>query len=271
MSPKKSSAGGGQLLLIGALILCLATLAVHAGIQLALTARLTRKLAQATQAERDRREQAKKESETKFQAALADAEASVQEGRAGQARAQEFQRRQALDPALANSPDEKRLLEMQKLGQDDSLEPATRLQKLAKLAAPKGSGVRVTAEKKKSYSIEVAIPMKAIQAQVETRGGRMDTRDLHREMRRVVAGVMRDLFAFGASSGLQAVEVSCQQIVEVRSGGTGDKSQEYRELYRAKWAPHAPANYNWLALSRTEVIPMMTTTKDEFARMVDRK
>jgi len=268
MSPKNSSADRARLISVGVLILCLASVAGHLAIRVAMVGTLSRKLGKATQTELAGLVQAKQDAEAKFQAALLDAEAAVREGRAEKVRAQEFQRRQAMEAGFAQSPGEKRLLEMAKVSQDPSLDPAGRLQKLAKLASPKSSGVRVSPVKK-GYMVEVAVPLSSIQA--ETHGGRRDTNDVHREVRRVVAGIMRDLFGFGAAAGLQSVEVSCQQQVEVRGAGLGaEKRQEYRELYRAKLEPPSPANFNWLAMNRIEILPWAHVTNDEFTRMVSR-
>jgi hypothetical protein len=268
MSPKQTSADRAQLLFIAVLILGLVSVAAHIGIRVALARTLTRKLAKATRTAIEQHEQAVKDSEAKFQAALLDAEAAVQEGRAGQVREQEFARRQAMDPALAKSAAEKRLLEMATEGQDRSLDAAARLQKLAKLASHKGSGVRVTKEKK-GYSVEVAFPLSSIQ--IDAHGGKVDTSDRHREVRRVVAGIMRDLFAFGASSGLQAVEVSCQNLVKVREGGTAQDRNEYLELFRARLEPRSPQSFDWGTMSRTEVLGSIRVIHDEFGRITTRR
>jgi hypothetical protein len=268
MSPKQTSADRAQLLFFGVLILCLASVGGQIAIRIALSRTLERKLAQTARGGREAHEQAVKDSEAKFQAALVEAEAAVPEGRAEQARAQEFERRQAMDAAFAKSPLEKRLKEMAQLGQDSSLDPAARLQKLAKLASPKGSGVRVS-RAKKAYAVEVAVPLPAIQ--IEDHGGKTDTADRHRETQRAAAGIMRDLFAFGAASGLQSVEVSCQQVVEVRGGGSLDSDRrEYLELYRAKLEPRSAPSEGWGRTSRTEALRLMRVMHDEFGRVVAR-
>jgi hypothetical protein len=268
MSPKQTSGDRAQLLFIGVLILCLASVAAQIGVQVARLRTFSHKQAKAAELQKEQHEQAVKDSEAKFQAALLDAEAAVQEGRAAKVREQEFARRQAIDPALAKSAAEKRLLEMAKVGQDGSLEAADRLQKLAKLASPKGSGVRVS-KTKKAYSVEVAFPLSSVQ--VDAHGGRTDTADRRREMVRAVAGIMRDLFAFGAASGLQAVEVSCQNLVKYRDGGTTQDRSEYMELFRARLEPHSPQGMDWGTISRTEVLGSMRVMRDEFARISVRR
>lgn len=250
-------------------IVCLVSLAVHAGIRGAMTFSLKQKLAQEAQAELAARQQAVQAAEERFQAEVAAAAQAVQEGAAAKARAEEFSRRQRMEEEFAQTPQEKRLLEMARVSRESSLGPLGVLEELARLASPRSSGIRVRHEGR-WYSVEVAAPLSEIP--LDTHGGRQDAVDLHRAVRYGVAGIIRDLFAFGAPHDLQSVEVAVLKRVEIsREAAVLQTRQEYRELYRAGLASRSSRPEVWMTIGRPEVLRMMTVRRDEFQRVSPRR
>jgi hypothetical protein len=267
--PKKAGADRERLISISVLVLCLVSLAVHVGIRAAMVLSLKHQLKKDAPAELQAREQEVREDEAQFQAALADAAGAVQEGRAAKVRAEEFRRRQGMEESFAQSLEEKRLLEMARLSRESSLGKVGVLEELAKLASPRSSGIRVRREGKWS-SMELAVPLSEVP--VDTRGGRQDTEDLHRAVRWTVAGIIRDLFAFGAAQDLQSVEVAVLKRVDVsRDSAVPETRQEYLEFYRAGLASRSSNPEVWLSIGRPDVLRMMSVQHDEFGRIMPRR
>lgn len=269
MSPKKARADRERVVWTGVLVLCLVSLAVHAGIRAAMVLSLRQQLAKDDKAELKAREQEVREEEAQFQEAVAEAARAVPEGRAAKARAEEFQRRQRMEESFAQSPEEKRLLEMARLSRESSLGAVGVLEELAKQASPPSSGIRIRHEGK-WFAVEVAVPLSKIP--VDTRGGKQDPEEWHRAARWAVAGIIRDLFAFGAALNLQSVEVSVQKRVDVsRDSVAHETRQEYLELYRARLASRSDNPEAWLTLGRPEVLRLMSVQHDEFGRIMPRR
>jgi hypothetical protein len=215
------------------------------------------------QAEHDDRETAL---ENTHRAQLADARL-ISGVNAAARHADEWRRRQAHDPAFANSLIEKTLLEVERLGKDPALSAEAALRKVAELVTPPGSRIEVT-QGDRGFIVRVAFRLSAVDPN-EAGGGTRHTSsaDVRKQIEEVTAHVIKDLFDSTGARGIQRLSVSCNRALV--TGKDDNEHLAMRSLYRAVVeADQASQIANWRSLSTRQIAALMKVEHDVLATVV---
>jgi hypothetical protein len=127
--------------------------------------------------------------------------------------AQEWQRRLAHDPLLAASLLETNLLFMERLGHDPSVAAKSALESVARMASPRGSRVEVTSAGDR-FAVRVAYKMSEVTA--DEKGAvtkHHSTASMRREIEALSARLIKELFDYCGSRGIERLSVSCNHTV----------------------------------------------------------
>lgn len=201
-----------------------------------------------------------KELDTQRRELLADARV-ISGGAAAERHAEEWQRRQNHDPALAASLLEKTLLEVERLGKDPALNAEAALRKVAELVTPAGSRIEVTHDDK-ALRVRVAFRLSSVDPQEA--GGvtqHNSSAELRKEIEETTARVIKDLFDYCGARGIQRLSVSCNRAI--LTGREPSQRLVMRSLYRAVIdADKAAAVANWRRISLGQVESMMNVEHD---------
>ena len=202
----------------------------------------------------------------KHRAMLADAKLiSGEEARVRHA--DEWQRRQNHDPALAASVMEKTLLEVERLGKDPALTSEAALQKVAELVTPEGSRIEVT-KGDHGFIVRVAFRLSAVDP-TESGGATRHTSaaEARKEIEEVTARVIKYLFEYTGARGIQRVSVSCNRALV--TGPQGSERLAMRSLFRASVDGEKAASVsNWRNLSVGQVEALMNVEHDGLATLI---
>jgi hypothetical protein len=146
--------------------------------------------------------------DSQHRARLADAKL-IDGTRAREVHEIEWGKRQAHDPSLADTPIEQKLIEMERIGADAQISAQGALLQVAKLASPPGSRVEVKPVGD-SFAVRVAFPMSAV-ALGEKGATTKHTSHagMRAEIRQILAWVVRDLFSYCGSRGIDSIALTC--------------------------------------------------------------
>jgi hypothetical protein len=171
---------------------------------------------------------------------------------AAQAHALEWSKRQAHDSSYAATLLERTLVEVEHLGKDPALTAEAAVQKVAERIAPPGSRVEVAPAGERftvrvAFRLSAVMPSEAGAATIHT-----SSAEMRKEVEQATARVMRDLFDYCGSRGIDKLSVSCNRAL-----AEGDRLK-MRSLYRASIdAATASQVANWRRLSLPEVMRLM--------------
>ncbi|HUT53049.1 MAG TPA: hypothetical protein VM658_06635 [bacterium] len=249
-----------KVILLGAIIACAATILIHLLIQVVGAVQFHGKVKQELQALKNTRMLQVNENQAKFEQELELAKRAQGENLAGKHRDEEFARRQRLDPAFGRSETEKAMLKMKAIGEDAELAPADAVKKIAKLACPPGSGIGVYPENN-GIRVEIAFPYKAV---VDAHPDLLNyLPGYYYEVQKMAAGIMKDVFAFGAGRGISGLTITCQNLERVKKQGT--TTREIRDLFIVYGSP---GGRDWLRLSRPEIENVWNKRRDQFPALL---
>jgi hypothetical protein len=189
---------------------------------------------------------------------------------ANERHAQEWQRRQNHDPAMAASVLEKTLLEVEQLGKNPALTDELALTKVAERVTPRGSRIEVT-HGDNGFVVRVAFRLSAVDSE-ETGGATRhnSSAELRKEIEEVTARVIKDLFDYSGARGIQRVSVSCNRALV--TGKDDNERLVMRSLYRAViGAEQASQIVQWRRLSVAEVESMMKVDHDIISSVIINK
>jgi hypothetical protein len=175
---------------------------------------------------------------------------------ASEKHALEWSKRQAHDPAFASTLLERSQLEVERLGKDPALTAEAALKKVAERVAPPGSRIEVTPAGER-FNVRVAFRLSALMP-YEAGAVTIHTSpvELRKEVEAATARVMRELFDYCGSRGIEKLSVSCNRAITV--GEVGRERLTMRSLYRASIdAATASQVANWRRLSLADVIRLM--------------
>lgn len=162
----------------------------------------------------------------------------------------EWARRLAHDPQVATTEMEKKLLRMEQVGRDPAVAAQAALEEVARLAAPMGSQVEV-APSGERFTVKVAFRMSALSAnEAGAVTKHHTTESLRREIEDLSAGVMRDLYDYCGSRGIDKISVSCNHAVRQTSVIPANATPEEKEELKAR-AALTMANLYRASLDRT--------------------
>ena len=212
-------------------------------------------------------------SEAEHQMRLADKD--LISGRSAQlAHNKEWSRRLAHDPSLANSQLEATQLQMARIGADSSIAAQDALKQVAQMASPLGSRVDVQPTGP-GFSVRVAFKLAALtRDEAGTMTKHHTVAALRREVEALSAGVMKQLFDYCGSRGIERLSVSCNRTVLESPIPLGVSEAEreallkgaetvLRSVYRISIrSDSAHAVSNWRAASEWQVLRLATVEKD---------
>jgi hypothetical protein len=146
-------------------------------------------------------------------------EALVSGALARQQHEREWVQRVAHDPAIAKSAMERTLLEMEQVGHDPQRNAQQAFAEVARLAAPPGSRIDVRPSGKR-FAVQVAFRMSALS---QNESGAVTkhhtTESMRREIRDLSADVMKALFDYCGSRGIEKLWVTCNHAMRRTSDG----------------------------------------------------
>lgn len=189
--------------------------------------------------------------------------------------AEEWSRRLAHDSTLASSGVEAVLLQMEKIGHDANVTAQNALEKVATMAAPRGSRVEVVSQGN-GFVVRVAFRMSALSSQESGAVTKHHTTDAMRnEIQDLCSRVIRDLFDYCGSRGIEKISVSCNHALKRASLVPGNATDSEKKELMSR-APIVMANLyrasierkvarvitNWRATSRRALQNIMITEFD---------
>lgn len=180
---------------------------------------------------------------------------------AGEQHADEWQRRQKHDPALARTLLERTLLEVERVGKDPSLTAEAALRKVAELVAPARSRIEVKPGDS-GFIVRLAYRLSAVRPD-ESGGATHHTTsaEMRAEIEHVTARVIKDIFDYCGARGIERLSVSCNRAVV--TGRDEDRRLVMRSLYRAVVeGPVAATVSSWREVSAGEVGKLMRVEHD---------
>jgi hypothetical protein len=149
---------------------------------------------------------------------------------AKQNHAREWERRLSHDPNLAASAAEQLLLKMEQVGKDPQVAAMDALQQVALLASPKGSRVEIVSTNN-GFLLKVAFKMSAVSKQEKGAVTKHHSvNDFRAETRELSAKVIRSLFDFCGTRGIEELSVSCNHAMRRRLIPTLATDEERRYL-----------------------------------------
>jgi hypothetical protein len=147
---------------------------------------------------------------------------------------QEWARRLAHDPQVAATPMETKLLRMEQVGRDPAVAAQAALEEVARLAAPMGSRVEVTPSGER-FTVKVAFRMSALSANEAGAVTKHHTNEsMRREIEDLSARVMKDLFGYCGSRGIEKISVSCNHAVRQASLIPANATTQEKEALLAR-------------------------------------
>lgn len=220
-----------------------------------LSARLTAERTQAEQARTDLIAQQDQAAKAQIAAAEADDQSRLQDKNwlsgalATEAHQKEWAARINHNPQMADSVLETNLLAMERLGQDATLAAQNALERVALLASPKGSRVEVVPEGE-GYRIRVAFMMSQVsQQEAGAITKHHTTASMRQEVEELSARLLRDLYRYCGSRGINYISVTCNHTLRQTVVPTG-ATEEERQLLLNRAAP-IPARLYRLSLDQT--------------------
>lgn len=186
----------------------------------------------------------------------------------------EWRRRLWHDPEFAQSPMERALLKMEALGRDSTVSTKDALAEVATLASPPGSRIEVTPIGNR-HRVRVAFRMGAVShREVGAVTRHQTTAAMREEVQQISANIMRALFEFCGTRGIESVTLTCNHAM--RRIATNVPAAERDELLRT--APvtmgalytvtidgdRAEAIHNWREISPAAIIKLMRVDYDGF-------
>jgi hypothetical protein len=182
--------------------------------------------------------------------------------------------RQAHNPALARTLLETNLLVMEQMGSDATLNAQLVLERVAQLSAPPGSRVEVAGDTN-GFRVRVAFMMSRLR---EHEAGAVTeshtTSELRAAIEDVSAQVLRDLYGYCGSRGIQSISVTCNHTARLRwipVNATpdekkllwGEASEKRIRFYRVRLdQPETRAIVSWRQASLPEVSRLWTVEYD---------
>ena len=153
---------------------------------------------------------------------------------ARQRREQEWARRLAHDPQVATTAMETTLLRMEQVGRDPAVAAQAALEEVARLTAPPGSRVEV-APSGERFAVKVAFRMSSLSAnEAGAVTKHHTTGSMRREIEGLSARVMRDLFDYCGSRGIEKISVSCNHALRRASIIPANATPEEKEQLQAR-------------------------------------
>lgn len=126
---------------------------------------------------------------------------------------QEWARRIAHAPQLARTPLEQNLVAMERLGRDPNLAANIALETVARLASPLGSSIEVVPGLD-GYNIRVAFRMSSLRRDETGPVTQYHTvPELRSAIQELTAGVMRNLYDYCGTRGIESISVTCDHTV----------------------------------------------------------
>jgi hypothetical protein len=191
----------------------------------------------------------------------------------------EWAMRVAHNPRLAKTVLETNLLVMEELGQDTTQSAQTVLEKVARLASPARSRVEVTPAGDE-FRIRVAFMMSSLSSREAGAVTKYhSTGAMRDEIRELSARVMRDLYSYCGSRGIQSISVTCDHTVRQTVILKDATDEEQRQLLdRAKPVParlyrvsldreQAQVVADWRQVSLPRLIELSTVEYDGLVRL----
>jgi hypothetical protein len=187
----------------------------------------------------------------------------------------EWARRVAHEPGLASSKMEKMLVHMEQVGKDPQKSAVEALQEVARLAAPPRSRIEVTPSGER-FAVRVAFLMSAVSAnEAGAVTKHHDTASMRREVQQLSARVMKALFDYCGSRGVEGLSVTCNHAIHrtpIPANATEEERQELLQrapivlarLYRVSLSGDAARRVeNWRKIPVTKVIGIMNVEIDD--------
>jgi len=190
---------------------------------------------------------------------------------AAERRAEEWKRRQNHDPAYAASILEQTLVDVEKLGKDPSLTAETALKRVAEMVAPYGSRVEVTPTGDR-FVVRIAFRMSAIRPNEAGSGTRhTSSTELRKEIEEISAYLIRDLFDYCGTRGIERLSVSCNRAI-TETSVEGQDRLIMRSLYRASIDAAAAAQVpRWRSLSLSQIAALTKVERDIISQVTLQK
>ncbi len=190
------------------------------------------------------------------------ADTNFTSGRAAAERhAQEWKRRESHDPELAASWLEKSLVEAEKLGRNSEVAAEVALRNVATMVSPQGSRIEVTPSGER-FIVRVAFRLSAVMPD-EAGGVTRHTNSLamRREIEDVTARVVKNIFDFCGSRGIQSLSVSCNRaLTEGRDDG---ERLAMRSLFRVAVSAEQAADVSsWRSIPLPQVARLWRVDRD---------
>ena len=149
---------------------------------------------------------------------------------------QEWARRLTHDPQVATTAMETTLLRMEQVGRDPAVAARAALEEVARLAAPRGSRVEV-APSGERFTVKVAFRMSSLSANEAGAVTKHHTTEtMRREIEGLSARVMRDLFDYCGSRGIEKISVSCNHALRRASIVPANATAQEKEELQARAA-----------------------------------
>jgi hypothetical protein len=250
-----------KVILLAVAIACGASIIIHLAIQIVSAMSAGRVLDNELNAQKAQRVLVVQEDEEKFQQELEIAKKARGENLAAQHREEEYEKRLALDPALAQSDREKAMLKMKAIGEDPEIPDKEAVEKIVKLACPPKSGFLVTEQKNGGFMVQVAFPYKWVVDSHPEMAKYLP--GYYYEVQKTAAGIMKDVFQFGGARNIASLTVACQNIVSVKTSEGVKK--ELRDLFIVSGSP---GTADWARVSRPEVENVWSKKRDQFPTML---
>jgi hypothetical protein len=195
-------------------------------------------------------------------------ETDVLSGKAAAAKhADEWARRRAHDPAFANSLVEDTILRLERIGKDQQLAGDEALRRVAEMVLPRGSRVEVSKLENGKFKVRAAFRISAFTPADATGATAHKTvADLRADIEDATARVVKDLFEYCGSRGIESISVSCNSVVSIQAKDAVGKEEtdwRHRSLYRATVEGAAvSAVANWRDLSLAAVKRLIKIERD---------
>jgi hypothetical protein len=181
--------------------------------------------------------------------------------------AEEWKRRLNHDPAFAASILEQTLVDVEKLGKDPSVTAETALKRVAEAVTPSGSRVEIIPVGER-FVIRIAFRMSALrpnEAGAITR--HTSTADFRKDVEDTTAAVLRDLFDYCGTRGIERLSVSCNHAVNELDENKNPRLV-MRSLYRVSIdAPTAAKVANWRTLKLPQITTVAKVEQDMMSRV----
>lgn len=133
-------------------------------------------------------------------------------------RRKEWEARLRKEAIFAATPREQTLLKIQTIAKDSSLTAQDLLREVALLASPQGANVTVNHSGGQGYVTKVTFDMSAMtHGEVGSATKHTSKDSLQREVREIIGRVMKDLWAYCGSKGIEKVQVACTHGVQMAS------------------------------------------------------